>query len=110
MNKHTPGPWRLTNGDVDVAVDYNSPGYYSNLRIVGQSGDLVVGCDEYDVFGWDPHRAADIHLLLAAPDLLRELQVLVGLCEVWAERGVLNRSISILDAARAAIAKATGAA
>jgi len=117
--KHTPGPWLFglhryndeTNQyEVDVKpFDYAGPGYYDNPAILTADGTEIVGCDEYNVFG----TPADRQLMCAAPDLLAALIALVAVNESHncAMEKVIGRPTnwndSYLDAARAAIAKAT---
>jgi hypothetical protein len=72
--KHTPGPWtfRAEPDGPEVPFDYTGPGFYDNPTLYGPSGEHVVGCDEYYVFGGP----ADARLLAAAPDLLAALQMI----------------------------------
>lgn len=104
MSKHTPAPWRWTKGpfasdaDIDIAT-YSAPGYYDNPHLVGANGDVVFGCDEYDIlWGEGETRIANANLLAAAPDLLAALKGIV-------ERGTDS---PVHQAAEAAIAKAEG--
>lgn len=72
--KHTPGPWKWTNGDYEVDhKTYESPGYYENLHLEGPNGETIVGCGEYDVFG----KVEDRCLLQAAPALLEALKQVI---------------------------------
>ena len=110
MNKHTPGPWvfGIRNYDDDCNLgflekpfDYIGPGFYENPGIFGADGTEVVGCDEYSIFS----SPSDARLIAAAPDLLEALQSLIDM-DVAYKRGA--KVEDAVDAARAAIAKATG--
>jgi hypothetical protein len=75
--KHTPGPWRFVpswNRDTEVHPTYSADGYCNNPFIIGERSE-VVGCDEYDVFygATKAERAANIRLMLAAPEMLAML-------------------------------------
>lgn len=89
IGKHTPGPWKKDRyGDLKnpygVRVVVWGLGIYSSLR-----------CQEAE---------ANARLIIAAPDLLNELERMVRHAEK------LGRSGSIYNDARAAIAKAKGLA
>jgi hypothetical protein len=111
MSNYTPGPWvfgvRIYDEDCKLGVaekpfDYVSPGYYDNPGIFGPNGTEVVGCDEYFIF----NSSDDARLIAAAPDLLEALKDMLDnhedACTGYGEGAA--------DKARAAIAKATGAA
>lgn len=116
---HSPGPWWFGVCAWDGEADESSPcvkppefranGYGGNPFIYAANGHEVVGCDEYDVFGdWDApegSREANIRLLLAAPELL---EALAGCVEHMEHSTPQGRAAWVN--ARAAIAKATGAA
>lgn len=80
ITQHTPGPWTRNDGEVR-AKNYGLivRGYYGRQ---------------------DGEGAANIRLIAAAPELLAALQGVVR---------VADRATDEFDAARAAIAKATGA-
>lgn len=122
MNGHTPGPWwfGIQRWDCDSAeprdqvktAEYSGNGYSDNPFIRGADGTTIVGCDEYDVFGdfsgdhRKVRREADIRLMLAAPELLEALIVMEGKA---GKQNWNDKYPDELQAARAAIAKATGA-
>lgn len=82
---HTPGPWELLPGV--------KPEDWENLIIwAPDAGIILNGTAQND---------ADIPLILAAPELLEALRGVIR---------VADRSTAEFDAARAAIAKATGEA
>jgi hypothetical protein len=89
MSKHTPGPW---SGSEKFCVGPIS-------RDDDQSYGMVISLA--DVYG--PNRDADSHLIAAAPELLEALLVVMSYPVV---RNCLE--VEHNDAARAAIAKATG--
>ena len=85
--KHTPGPWVATHAN-------------GNDFIV-KAGDIevVAGCGCYGSPYMRGNPDADARLIAAAPDLLEALQGVLR---------VADRATDEFDAARAAIAKATG--
>lgn len=93
MSAHTPGPWSCGekgNGAVGSVYCDNSLG--TRVAIVYGRGQ------EYTIFS-RAEEEANARLIAAAPDLLNALTVLADAC---ASMGIP------VDAARAAIAKATG--
>lgn len=100
MSAHTPGPWQVT-GQAESARYIVVRAVMSN----GKPGRIVARVPfnkEGDVVYTD---ASDANLIAAAPDLLAALRDLVsaeGLPEGYANRAML------IDAARAALAKAEG--
>ena len=116
MSEYTPGPWTFRRSgypeEGEIMPEYTGRGYSENPGIFGAvNDDLVVGCDEYNVFS-NPRQAANVRLLLAAPDLLESLEALLANYQSGAESGDWgNFDFEEIDAvkwARAAIAKATG--
>lgn len=92
--KHTPGPWVIGDGYIEW---YHNDDYSGAPdAIVGPNGECVVGSSEWTHL--NPH---DARLIAAAPDLLAALKAVVA---------VADRDTEEFNAARAAIAKATGAA
>jgi hypothetical protein len=86
MNKHTPGPWTITESATHITVR-NREGdavFHDDKRLDGVLGDA--------------------HLIAAAPDLLEALTEIVSV----SLRYRLQESDSAVEAARAAIAKARG--
>ena len=118
QSKHTPRPWRFVvdgemddTGDipkVDAPLNFRARGYCNNPSIIDADGEVVVGCNEYNVFD-SPHQPANVALLLSAPELLAALEK----AETWVAtyaRQVNNPTGPLaedLREIRAAIAKAT---
>lgn len=104
MSAHTPGPWEFRKAnyfeDGTVSPAYHGDGYSENPGIFGPDEEMVVGCDEYNVFS-GPRQAGNVCLLIAAPDLLAALKACYAALHPYTDEAV---------AARAAIAKATGGA
>jgi hypothetical protein len=86
VSAHTPGPWRLTEPE-NIATSISGP-----------DGELVVG-GEFDGQMVPFKSLADARLCAAAPDLLQALLRVIA---------IADRKTDEFDAARAAIAKATG--
>ncbi|MDI2538015.1 UNVERIFIED_CONTAM: hypothetical protein P3C91_25195 [Pseudomonas aeruginosa] len=87
MRKHTPRPWEFSAG-----ADYGDEGNYADVTAL--NGDVIIA----RVNNLIPASAANGELIAAAPDLLDALVALVE-CE--------QTTPELLEAARAAIAKAT---
>jgi hypothetical protein len=76
MTKHSPGPWRFENLDGEaVPFDWCSGRFYNNPSVVDANGNHVVGCGEYLVFEGhdDAQRAANVALIVSAPEMHAEL-------------------------------------
>lgn len=87
MHMHTPGPWKVYQSDVHPVLEYG-----------GNGNDCYAICE---CFG--PDAFFNQHLIAAAPELLAALQALTDAVDsedAW--------SSTLIDDARAAIAKATG--
>lgn len=80
--QHTPGPWRKEYDYGAYNIEADAPGEPGKTFLVAAGVSL-----------------RDVPILLAAPDLLAALQGVVR---------VADRATDEFDAARAAIAKATG--
>jgi hypothetical protein len=101
MIMHTAGPWRV--------IDYSSQNK-GFIAVVGSSEVPEHICDVFP-FGHRPggvkreleQHAANAHLIAAAPDLLKTLQ------EIAAWPAEVAGEHHLVDLARAAIAKASGA-
>ena len=101
MNKHTPGPWRYyrENGSPTTGqhmIAGATPGYLAEVRDCG-SGDVQ----------------ANALLIADSPDLLDALRELLAVAPSTPPAaglivGIEQRHRAALDAARAAIKKATG--
>lgn len=108
--KHTPGPWRWTDGENDIDIStYESPGYFDNpvLKGLGNAYEsAVIGCGEYDIlYGKDEEqRIANARLIAAAPDLLEALQELIDRLFLDLPQ---TEDFEVIKNSRAAIAKAT---
>lgn len=103
MSKHTKGPWDLetvptTAGSCHKIGPFPSMGVRPQVHACVYADGIRLGLDENSPVAVELR--ANAHLIAAAPDLLNALTVLAGAAE----------SMGIpCDAARAAIAKATGA-
>lgn len=95
-HKHTPGPWEITSHRPPYSEENDFPG----VGISIPDAELASGIHEDAIEVWGENSEANARLIAAAPELLEAL------------RGVLrvaDRATVEFDAARAAIAKATGA-
>jgi len=97
--KGTPGPWRVSEkrGDlIDIRHQNNEPGAMSlNLAHVVSR------------LSWLKEAEANAQLIAAAPELLKELQLLVA-CVIDLENYYDFSADVIVEDAQAAIAKALG--
>jgi hypothetical protein len=91
MSKHTPGPWRYWACRIDSSTGMEHYAQFANPKGHVFRAPLQYLSD------------ADARLIAAAPDLLGALQELLGCDKTQTSFGAVMR-------ARAAIAKATGAA
>ena len=102
MSGHTPGPWAIGKGygrhGVDVVGD---DGNRAVAGVIGVWKDTHDRDGRFTGIKKVPEGCANLQLIAAAPDLLNALTVLADAAEA---RGIP------CDAARAAIAKATGGA
>ncbi len=103
MSKHTPGPWVAVGAMVENTHDYNPDICSCDLRAFGQDNLWR----EYE------ETLANARLIAAAPDLLSLLiqaeNLLYASADKGAEPGSYGRDcFETMQAARAAIAKATG--
>jgi len=89
--KHTPGPWRIEEGTYYACIR-TAAGVIADMRFVGGA----------------VRNTADVSLIAAAPDLLDALQGLVKELSDSDDEGLIENAEPMI-AARAAIAKATGA-
>lgn len=106
MSKHTPGPWVVgqpNKGPVAGTVPVHTADYMESYR----SGQLVCS-----VYGTAAFSDANARLIAASPDMLTALQSVLPLLEAsyLDHEGTDNGEVVFagLEAARAAIAKATG--
>ena len=107
MSGHTPGPWNFSNENNSlghgggIAIDAIDPADHQLFEVCE-----VWGIDDYSKI--DSRAEANARLIAAAPELLEALQGFVG---AWPaiKDGTFNGD-AVCDFARAAIAKATGAA
>ena len=104
--KHTPGPWRIDKlANVDCGY-----GRYSGAILSKEDKPVVIfdpSESEYAI-ALDPH-SPNARLIAAAPELLAVLQGLVKRIDM-VNRGVAEsvELISLTQAARALLARATG--
>jgi hypothetical protein len=94
--QHTQGPWSVTDGHYPSFKEISGPSF--KISVVMWATDLTE--DDYR------KRDADLHLIAAAPDLLKALNAM--LTHMGMDEDEWNKPT--FDQARAAIAKATGAA
>ena len=94
-DSHTPGPWKTRKGFFSDAVEIYKPKRLmkpfipTEIAIIRSEG---------------PEGEANAHLIATAPDLLEALR---GMLEVFGDEFGIGSS-ETCDAARAAVAKATG--
>lgn len=104
MNKHTPGPWFVDYGNGQdkhrVYGICTVQKYSDDSHNDGLNHKIIVETDG----GCYPPEPSDAHLIAAAPELLETLKNLVLCSERWEN----THTALVMDAARAAIAKATG--
>lgn len=94
--KHTPGPWAVgpwfdNDGQPEIIIEHVTP--HGNLVPAVALGGLV-------------GQEANAHLIAAAPDLLAVARMVIDTYPLVSSAG---NSAELIKAARAAIAKATGA-
>lgn len=100
--KHTPGPWEVWNWEADPR----------HVCVGPQAGGLcvadVVACNAHGIFTAETEARgmADARLIAAAPDLLDALQTASMALIGYTHRNEIIENA--LNAARAAIVKATG--
>lgn len=98
-SSHTPGPWSVDDDD--------RPRMEWNRHIYGPNGLAI--CFMAHSNGRNPKRdAANARLIAAAPALLEALQAIVKSLSDQDEEGLIEHAEQMV-AARAAIARATGA-
>ena len=103
MSAHTPGPWDMSNPMGKDHLEGREPWFWVTARTTLHL--RVSACADGYVVG---ENAANARLIAAAPELLAELRHLVRLMEPLERDGALNiPGLATLNAARAAIAKAT---
>jgi len=103
VSGHTPGPWRIkTTGNIGNAIEADcglrSPLFADNGFRTVATFQSCCASDRYDE--QEANALANARLIAAAPELLEALQGLVE-CE--------HTTAELWQAARAAIARATGA-
>lgn len=102
MSKHTPGPWRafLNKGVIGVAP---ANGQY-------RAGDIAI-CSDHDSRRTNEEAMANARLISAAPDMLEALEALHDEIDEYQRINNLGgHDNHVMKQARAAIAKAKGAA
>ena len=102
--KHTPGPWIYGPETWPDCTRIDSEG--GRVIAAVRTREITSWEKSHPIYSWSYEGAANACLIAAAPELLEALS---GLLKA-VERGVLPESGSAQDAARAAIAKATGSA
>ena len=104
--KHTPGPWTLTADGAGWYIECSPERGHSVAYIRAEIG-------EEDPDTSDDEKEADARLIAAAPELLDALIALLGVAPSKAPGaglivGAEEKHANALQAARAAIKKATG--
>ena len=94
--QHTQGPWSVIDGHYPSFKEISGPSF--KISVVMWATDLTE--DDYR------KRDADLHLISAAPDLLEALKAMLD----SHEDACTGYGEGAAEKARAAIAKATGAA
>lgn len=102
-HEYTPGPWRPGKNGGEVVSDHPLPGYIE--RGINSGHDHVSYYGGY-LIAESIWRKEDRDLIAAAPELLDALKNLLSAPQLYGEVGY-NLALRI-DAARAAITKATG--
>ena len=97
MSKHTPGPWMI--GSSDLKVSMLSVHCRDTKRKHSTICRMVSTKHGMDIFEGE----ANARLIAAAPELLEALKNLVLCSERWED----THTALVMEAARAAIAKAT---
>lgn len=96
---HTPAPWTVGDEDPNLQILVEGPQY------------SICRCHHHCVGAIELEMRANAHLIAAAPDLLEIAQTIVTICDSGnqnlAELACMETS-PLVDAARAAIAKAEG--
>jgi hypothetical protein len=90
--QHTPGPWKVVDGHYPSFKGVTGPSF--KISVVMWATDLTEA--DYQ------KRNADLHLIAAAPELFE-------FAKEWLDRQGTDENYMVMKA-RAAIAKATGAA
>lgn len=103
---HTPGPWQ----QIDDAAHYGKSYAATVWGPAGPGYGLVADCRRCGD-GGELERIANARLIAAAPELLAALKSVLPILEaVKFTVGLKGNQLKRMSAARAAIAKATGAA
>lgn len=104
MSGHTPGPWVLRVQGQDAYIDAANGSHYELAVVVWQMDD------DRDLGISSPTAEANARLITAAPDLLEALQEADRLYSTYALTATGGLEVGRwINAARDAIAKATGA-
>lgn len=104
-NKHTPGPWRIVEGfmgqiEIESDNERDNADPTQVFVLARDIGGRIHG-EQFDDYN---EREANVSLIAAAPDLLEALQ---GMMKCFDDGVAQEWNAPELDAARAAIAKAT---
>lgn len=102
MSGHTPGPWHVS--EKGFIAGESAPTVYATddeLRYVAFCND------RWNEKGRETDNLANARLIAAAPELLESLEAMYAM---FNGNGVTPEDDAAIDAARSAIAKATGAA
>jgi hypothetical protein len=98
MSAHTPGPWHR---NIAPATKYNTVWSGRNTHVARVVVDAPMSADEVE---------ANIKLIAAAPELLTACRLIVSAFDALKPASAARNEPLQINAARAAIAKATGEA
>lgn len=100
MSNYTPGPWTAVHATVAAQIDVMEIAEVAYMRVIPASG------------GWPTARTPenDARLIAAAPELLEACKLIVSVFDALPPTSAARTERLQINAARAAIAKATGEA
>ena len=101
MKRHATGPWHI-----DDARLHETTGQMLGVYVAAPSGGRICEVFVNCLVNTDDKCRANAHLIAAAPDLLKALQGLLSVAEGKTIRP--GSDWKLIDAARVAVAKATG--
>lgn len=107
-DKHTPGPWRVSDENPKIVIEDRLP-FYSEGRIVAK----VSGYPDSGFFFSDEEAADHARLIAAAPELLEAMTYIERKLDFYLRHQTeipVQEVLSMWDVAHAALAKARGEA
>jgi hypothetical protein len=103
MNKHTPAPWHIGQGNGEGEI------FAESGRMKLQNGGIALYSVCSMTSGYnDEEDAANVRLISAAPELLAALQSMVEAFGHYCEGDPSDDEVTALEAALKTINKATG--